>query len=379
MRHRGLTLTTVLLGIHVATVASFSPTCFNGRSVLRLAKTKGRQQSQSSATTFQLLGGIFSATREPVSSTKARVPARKQPFPKVSVPKDFNLPDPKPLTVTRREKLPDLIQSSIALAVRLATGVFVLGWKIETIFAPEDGKYALTLGPFRIRDASSVLSNTTLRSTPEDPCLVLYEYEASPYCKRVRETINLLDLTVEYRPCPGARAGFSDELFELTGRRTVPFLLDTRSGKQMFESSDIIQYLLKEYGPPKESYDSKALWPITWESFSINTATIVALLRGMPGSMLQSNARSDNIYMRPLELWGYECSPFVRPVREKLCSLGLAHTMISTSRGSSNRDKLLAKSGQTTFQVPFLVDPNTGVKLFESYDIVDYLESVYTV
>jgi glutathione S-transferase len=29
--------------------------------------------------------------------------------------------------------------------------------------------------------------------------------------------------------------------------------------------------------------------------------------------------------------------------------------------------------------VPFLVDPNTGVELFESADIVDYLDEVYTV
>lgn len=195
----------------------------------------------------------------------------------------------------------------------------------------------------------------------------------------MRETINLLDLAVEYRPCPGARAGFSDELYALTGRRTVPFLLDTRTGEQMFERTDIIQYLLKEYGPPQETYDAKALWPITWEAFSVYTSVFAALLRGMPGAQLQPNVRPDNGDMLPLELWGYECSPFVRPVREKLCSLGLAHVMVSCSRGSANRDKLLARSGAAAFQVPFLVDPNTGVELFESNEIVEYLEEVYTV
>ena len=30
-------------------------------------------------------------------------------------------------------------------------------------------------------------------------------------------------------------------------------------------------------------------------------------------------------------------------------------------------------------QVPYLVDPNTGVALFESPEILDYLEEVYTV
>jgi glutathione S-transferase len=31
------------------------------------------------------------------------------------------------------------------------------------------------------------------------------------------------------------------------------------------------------------------------------------------------------------------------------------------------------------FQVPFLVDANTGVELFEGAEIVKYLETVYTV
>lgn len=337
----------------------------------------------ASSSSLSLLQGLFST---PSSATKKkestpRVPPRKGPIPKVSAPPNFVSPEPRPLTVTRQETLPDLLKSSLALALRLATGVFVLGWKIDTIFAPQqDNKYALTVGPFRIRDSSSILEQALHRSAIDKPCLVLYEYDASPYCKRVRETINLLDLAVEYRPCPGARQGFSDELYELTGRRTVPFLLDTRTNAQMFESSDIIVYLLKEYGPPEEAYDSKALWPITWEAFSVTTATWVALLRGLPGGRLQPNARPDNGNMLPLQLWGYECSPFVRPVRETLCSLSLAHVMVSCSRGSANRDRLLErrKDGGQVFQVPFLVDPNTGVELFESAEIVDYLNKVYT-
>ena len=37
-----------------------------------------------------------------------------------------------------------------------------------------------------------------------------------------------------------------------------------------------------------------------------------------------------------------------------------------------------AKTG-VQFQVPYLVDPNTGVALFESIEIIEYLEAVYTV
>ena len=38
------------------------------------------------------------------------------------------------------------------------------------------------------------------------------------------------------------------------------------------------------------------------------------------------DARADNGVMEPLVLYGYETSPFVRPVREKLCQLGEAET-----------------------------------------------------
>ena len=81
--------------------------------------------------------------------------------------------------------------------------------------------------------------------------------------------------------------------------------------------------------------------------------------------------------MKPLELWAYECSPFVKPVKEKLSSLGLPHRIVSCSRGSRNRDRMVANTGR--FQVPYLVDDNTGIEMFEGAEIVEYLEAVYTV
>lgn len=309
---------------------------------------------------------------------KAReVTAPKAVTPKVEVPPDFVVPEPKPLTITESTDLGLFLKSSLAFVLRLGTGAFVLGWKIDDFFFKNDDgttKYSLKLGSFSIRDSSTVLDGAPRPAKP----LIVYEYDASPYCKRVREMINLLDLTVEYRPCPGARQGkFSDELEKETGRRTVPYLYDPNTNTGMFESSNQIEYLLNNYGPPPDAFDRKALWPITWEPFSIATSTQVAILLGMPGSRRQVNARPDNEQMKPIELWGYESSPFVRPVREKLCSLCLPHVMVSCSRGSANRDRMVAKTGR--FQVPFLVDPNTGLELFEGAEIVRYLDQVYTV
>lgn len=308
----------------------------------------------------------FSSSSKPSKKKK-----RKGPI--VNVPPNFQVPEPKPLQVTGDYS--SVTKGSIAFITRLATGTFVLGWKIDTLFAPEEeGKYALKLGPLRVRDVSTVLDQAPRPSQP----LILYEYTASPFCARVRETINILDLTVECRPCPGARQStFSDELFEKTGRRTVPYLIDPNTGMEMFESDDQIQYLLDTYGPSKDVYDAKALWPVTFQPFSIFTSVIGAVARGFPGAKRQENARPDNEKMEPLELWGNEASPFVKPVQEKLVSLALPYKIVSCSRGSVNRDLMVQKTGR--FQVPFLVDPNTGLELFESIQICEYLEACYTV
>lgn len=94
------------------------------------------------------------------------------------------------------------------------------------------------------------------------------------------------------------------------------------------------------------------------------------------GAPLSSANRNNLPATEPLVLWGYEGSPFVRPVRETLCSLGLSHVMVNCGRGSANRDKLFQKTGR--FQVPYLEDPNTGIEMFESSDIVKYLLDTYT-
>ena len=42
----------------------------------------------------------------------------------------------------------------------------------------------------------------------------------------------------------------------------------------------------------------------------------------------------------------------------------------------ANRRVLESKT--KTFQVPYIVDPNTGVSMFESAEIVKYLDATYT-
>src|SRR5712691_7144344 len=73
-----------------------------------------------------------------------------------------------------------------------------------------------------------------------------------------------------------------------------------------------------------------------------------------------------------LELYEAEYCPFCRHVREALTELDLdAHIYPIPKKGTRYRARLIKESGSA--KVPFLHDPNTGVKLHESVAIVEYL------
>lgn len=149
----------------------------------------------------------------------------------------------------------------------------------------------------------------------------------------------------------------------------------------MFESDQIVNHLFSKYGTPTEYMVGKRYRdtvPFQLRGFlAILSAGIAAIVRFMPADKMQVDARPENWQVRPLVLWGYETSPFVRTVREKLCSLGLPHTMVNCARGSANRAPLARRTGKH-FQVPYLFDPNTGVEMCESIEIRMYLDRVYT-
>jgi glutathione S-transferase len=283
--------------------------------------------------------------------------------PPVRMPDGWRAPEPKPLQVPKGQLL-SALTGSLALALRLGSGALVLGWQ-PGLTPPNNSTHYHLWG---FRDSSPLLAGCARPALP----LRLYEYEPSPYCRKVREAICILDLNATMLPCPRARSGFATELNTLGGKMQVPYLVDpNRDNLAMYESDEIIDYLFESYGPGKAAVPWLLRGP-----YAFWTCAFAALARGLAGNALDARARADNGEREPLELWGYEGSPFVRPVRERLCELGLAHTLVSCSRGSANRDVLVAKTGR--FQVPFLADPNTGAKLFESDAIVRYLDQVYT-
>merc|ERR1711871_45134 len=195
---------------------------------------------------------------------------------------------------------------------------------------------------------------------PRKP-LVLYSTESSGECRAVREAMTALDLIVEIRPCPGLK-GWSDTLATATiGKRTTPYLVDN-NGMFKFNgpgSKDIIDHLFDAYGPGKDSAERKRFKG-----------------SGSGGGKLNKFARVDNQAMKPITLYGWEGASFVTPVKQKLDELGLAYIFVNCASGSGNRKLLTSRT--KTFQVPYIEDPNTKVNMFESKEIVKYLQSTYT-
>ncbi len=195
--------------------------------------------------------------------------------------------------------------------------------------------------------------------------LELYEFEACPFCRKVREALSILDLEAMVHPCPKGGPLYREAVKQRGGKAQFPYLVDPNTGTEMYESDDIIRTLFDRYGngsPPL----ALSLGPIT----NI-TASLASLMRPMSGLRYEPARTPD----RFLELYSFEASPFCRLVREKLCSLELPYRLHNVAKGSEAREAFVARSGR--MMVPYLVDPNTDTALFESADIVRYLEETY--
>lgn len=194
--------------------------------------------------------------------------------------------------------------------------------------------------------------------------LELYEFEACPFCRKVRGALSSFDLSAMIYPCP--RGGRHRAVVrQKGGKEQFPFLVDPNTGKEMYESADIIRYLADTYGDGKVPV-ALSLGPITFAGASL--ASAVRSGRGR-------RARPAKEPEKPLELWSYEVSPFCRIAREALCELQIPYHLHNVARGSAGREAFVKRSGK--MMVPYLADPNTGEEMFESAAIVAYLEKTY--
>lgn len=78
---------------------------------------------------------------------------------------------------------------------------------------------------------------------------------------------------------------------------------------------------------------------------------------------------------QPLHLYEFESCPYCRKAREAFANLDIDYISHPSGKGSNNRQFVVEHGGKAMF--PYLFDPNTGVKMHESEDIITYIRDTY--
>lgn len=211
---------------------------------------------------------------------------------------------------------------------------------------------------------TSGLGVAALGARPKQP-LELYEFESCPFCRKVREALSQLDLEALVYPCPRNGQRFRPRVQELGGKQQFPYLVDPNTQTSMYESNDINRYLFSTYGVGRVPL-GLSLGPLVTLS-----SVAASVSRGGRGARARRSRAPD----KPLELWSFEASPYSRLAREALSELELPYLLHNVAKHSPSRAAFIRRSGK--MMVPYLVDPNTGAEMFESADIVRYLNATY--
>lgn len=76
--------------------------------------------------------------------------------------------------------------------------------------------------------------------------ITLYELDGCPYCIKVNERLQELDLDYESVWVEGLHSK-RNEVKEVSGQRGVPVIVDENTGVTMAESANILEYLETTY------------------------------------------------------------------------------------------------------------------------------------
>lgn len=214
--------------------------------------------------------------------------------------------------------------------------------------------------------------------------LELFEAEYCPYCRHVREALTELDLDALIYPVPKKGTRYKTRLVKIGGEPKVPFLHDPNTGVKLYESNTIVEYLYTTYG----------IEGIPVPERNIKTSVLATALRASKGMFAQPSVPAK----KALELYSFEGSPYSRLVREMLCELEISYILRNVGKtpgsfadffppilrhnkmknympGTENRRAFLERAGK--MMVPYIIDPNTGVSMWETGDIKDYLRTTY--
>jgi glutathione S-transferase len=226
--------------------------------------------------------------------------------------------------------------------------------------------------------------------TPQQ-LLTLFDREDDPECRLVREALTELNLDAQIYPCPIGGKRFAALRKKRTPKAVKiapdgPLLHDPNTGQTLHGAAAIVPYLFQQYlgkAPPAGFEQSK---------LNMLGSKLASMIRNPAGI----GARPSKNPKQALTLYSFESSPYSRPVRERLCALELPYHLINMGKlqwadmgparmrlsigpyepvPGSKRDTFLQQFGKV--QVPFLIDPNHAAQMFESQDILRYLDRTY--
>lgn len=218
----------------------------------------------------------------------------------------------------------------------------------------------------------------------------LYDVENNKDCRAVRERITELDLAVE-QVIPAAK---NSRVVENSATKiSVPTLVANVDGKEMtlVGVDKILEFFDDKYSTekevkkeqPEEVVDDGG--GVTLNQVKNQLLDVVSFLpgvlragRGSSVCSAASSSLSPPRPVKPLVLYSYEGNQFCRLVREVLTELDIVYELRSAGKGSPRREELASITGGSS-QCPYLIDPNTGVEMPESKDIVEYLYSKYAL
>ncbi|KAK9929923.1 hypothetical protein M0R45_026991 [Rubus argutus] len=93
--------------------------------------------------------------------------------------------------------------------------------------------------PWGSRSLSKNLDSQEITTLDPPMRLQLFEFEACPFCRRVREAMTELDLSAEVYPCPKGSIRHRELVNRSGGKEQFPFLIDPNTGISMYESGKL--------------------------------------------------------------------------------------------------------------------------------------------
>lgn len=221
------------------------------------------------------------------------------------------------------------------------------------------------------------------RAVTPTQMLVVYDRENDAQCRLLRELLTELQLDVLIRPCPNGGKRFARKL---PRGAELPTLVDANNAVEAVGLHACLTHVLLHYAQVKGASGVLGSAPMQWSS------KLASALRGEAGVQVQPSRAP----RKPLELYSFESSPYSRLVRERLCELEIPWILRNfgkeqladwgppsrrfslkpwTAKPGGRREKMLADTGKA--QVPYLIDPNAKVELFESTKILEHLDQHY--